>query len=105
MLLCFELSMPNAGSWNGKWTGEGACYARIINFGRTAKAKESATAILDEGYFHYAFGDGWCAGVSVREVTAKEATKIRRKSGGFCGYDWMIESIKDHNKIQTGGQS
>ena len=100
MLLCFKLSMPNIGSWNGKWTGERKFYAKVINFGRSKEADERAKAILAKGYYHYDFGDGWAAGISVSQVDAKEAARIRRKSSGFRGYDWMIESIKDNNLIQ-----
>lgn len=92
MLLCFELSMPNVGSWNGQWTGQGRLYARIKSF-VSKKGKQRAAEILEKGYFHYNFGDGWAAGVSVRQVGNGEAAQIRRKSKGFCGYDWMIDSI------------
>jgi hypothetical protein len=92
-ILCFELSMPNVGSWNGRWSGEGRCYARIRKFGRSKAAKEQAAKILTEGSYYYNFGDGWAASVSVREVTAAEAGKIERRSAGFCGYEWMIDSI------------
>ena len=95
MILCFKLSMPNVASWNGKWSGEGRLYAKVINFGRTKTATAKAKAILDKRYFSYNFGDGWSAGITVKEVDTKEASKIRRKSKGFYGYDWMIESIKN----------
>ncbi len=101
MILCFTLSMPNVSSWNGKWSGEGRLYAKIINFGRTQKAIAKTKEILDIGYFHYSFGDGWSAGISVKEVNAKEAATIRRKSRGFYGYDWMVQSIKDNLLIKT----
>ena len=100
MLLCFKLSMPNVGSWNSKWTGANSLYARVVNFGSSKKAKEKAITILNKGYFHYNFGDGWSTGISVSQINAKEAASIRRKSAGFCGYDWMIESIKDNNQIR-----
>ena len=99
MILCFELSMPNVGSWNNRWSGEKNYYAKVVNFGRTKKATEKASTILKEGYYRYNFGDGWTAGINVKKVDAKEAAKIRRKSSGFCGYDWMVRSIKDYNKI------
>jgi hypothetical protein len=35
----------------------------------------------------------------VRAVDAKEARQIRKKSEGFCGYDWMIDSIKAIDEI------
>ena len=94
MLLSFELSMPNNNAWNGKWTGEGNFYARVVNFGKTKKAEAKAREILDNRYFHYSFRDGWSAGVTVKEVDAKTAMKIRRKSKGFYSYDWMIDSIR-----------
>jgi len=102
VILCFELSMPNIGSWNGKWTGEGRPYVIVKNFGRSKKATKKAQKILEKGYFHYNFGDGWAAGVSVRDVDSKEAQRLRRKSCGFSGYDWMVQSIQDHGEIKTG---
>jgi len=101
MILAFELSMPGVASWNGRWSGEGRLYARVVNFGRGKAATERATRIRDTGYFHYSFGDGWRAGVSVRQVTSAEARRIRRKSQGFCGYDWMIDSIRKHLEIRV----
>ncbi len=101
MILSFTLSMPNIGSWNGKWSGEGQLYARVINFGRSKKATEKAKSILDKRYFHYNFGDGWSAGVTVKEIDSKEARRIRQLTKGFCGYDWMIDSIRDNLKIEV----
>lgn len=98
MLVKFELSMPGVGSWNGKWTGEESLYARVINF--KGKDKEKiANEILEEGIFSYNFGDGWCAGISVEKIDSKEAAKVRKKSSGFYGYDWMITSIIKNKKI------
>ena len=103
MLLEFKLSMPQVGSWNGKWTGEDNYYARVINiskkWGTGKTAKELIKQMLDEGSFYYDFRDGWGMSVSVREVDSKEAAKIRKKSAGFCGYDWAIDSILQHQKI------
>lgn len=94
MIISFILSMPNNNAWNGKWSGEDRCYAKVINLGRTKKAEKLGTEILEKGYFYYNFGDGWGAGVTAKEVDAKEAAKIRKKSVGFCGYEWMIDSIR-----------
>ena len=96
MKLCFELSMPNNNAWNGKWTGDEKCYAIIVN----TKQKERAREVLNKGYFRYNFGDGWVAGISVREVDAKEATRMKRKSVGFCGYNWMVDSIMECLEIK-----
>ena len=99
MLICFTLSMPNIGSWNGEWTGEDNLYAVIKNMGRTKSAEEKAKKILEKKYYRYDFGDGWTARIDVRKITAKEAAKIRRISKGFCNYDWMVDSIIDNGKI------
>lgn len=93
MIIAFTLSMPGCNSWNGKWSGQEILYAKVVNFGRGKKAEVEAQKILNKTYYNYDFGDGWRAGVTVREVDAKEANQIRRKSAGFCGYDWMIQSI------------
>ena len=94
-MLMFELSMPNSGSWNGRWSGEGQNYIVI----RKVPIKQQKK--LDGKYFHYDFGDGWCAGVSVTKINAKEAAKQRRKSNGFAGYDWMIDEILKYGHILT----
>ena len=103
MLIEFKLSMPNIGSWDGKWTGEDNYYARVINitkrWGSGKKANELVKQILDKGSFYYDFRDGWGMSIAVREVDSKEAAKIRKKSKGFCGYDWAIESILQNQKI------
>jgi hypothetical protein len=97
MRIEFKLSMPNIGSWNGKWSGEERYYARVYILG-----DEKAKKILEKGYYHYDFGDGWAAGIDVRKVDSKEAAKLRKKSVGFDGYDWMIDSIIDNGKIVSG---
>ena len=97
MLLCFELSMPNNNSWNGKWSGEGNLYARV----RNVRSEKVAKKLLAAESWYYNFGDGWSANVSVKETDATAARKIRKQSKGFCGYDWMIDSIFTHDEIRT----
>jgi len=99
MLICFTLSMPNIGSWNGEWSGEGNLYAIVKNMGRKKAVEEKAKEILEKKYYNFDFEDGWTARIDVRKVTAKEAVKIRRESKGFCNYNWMIDSIIDNGKI------
>ncbi len=99
MLLSFTLSMPGVNSWDGRWSGEKSLYVVVRNLGRGKSATERAQAILDTGYYSYSFGDGWRAGVSVREVTSSEARKLRKISSGFHGYDWMVDSIIAHREI------
>ena len=101
MILVYELSMPNVGSWNGQWSGQNNYYATVVNYGRGKAKTELAQKILEGRYYHYNFGDGWSAGIYVKQVDAREAAKCRRKSKGFCGYEWMIESIENHGKITT----
>lgn len=104
MILSFELTMPNVGSWNGKWSGEGRLYAIIKTFTNSKKQTDKAEAILKEKYYHYNFGDGWSVGIHVRKVDLPEARKLRRKTQGFCGYDWMVNSVIDCGEISTAKQ-
>jgi hypothetical protein len=97
MLVSFELSMPSNNSWNGRWTGEGRLYARVVNVGASKKAREKYEKLI--GYHTYSFGDGWRAAITVREVTSGAARKLRKDSQGFCGYDWMIASLRQWGKI------
>ena len=89
MIAVFELSMPSVGSWNGKWTAADD-YHSIVRW---------VKPMPENDYYRHNFGDGWSAGISVKQVDSKEATKIRRKSKGFCGYEWMVQSILDNGKI------
>lgn len=59
MKLAFVLSMPNPPSWNGKWSGDGKLWAKVI----TIRAKQKAQTILDKKYYSYRWDDGWCAAV------------------------------------------
>ena len=93
--IAFELAMPDNNAWNGKWTGEGKCYCIIKSFSNTSKL------IPKLGYYSYSFGDGWRAAVTVREVTSSAAKQLRKESQGFCGYDWMVDSILSHGEIRT----
>lgn len=101
MLISFVLSMPRNNAWNGRWTGESRFFAKVIDIGKSKKALAKVQNVLDIGYFRHSFGDGWVAGVGVSVVDTKEARRIRRESIGFCGYDWMIDSILDIGKIEV----
>jgi len=98
-IIAFTLSMPNCGSWNGKWTGEKDLYVITRKFGRTKEAHNKVNEIMKKPYHYYNFGDGWGAGVSLQVVDTKEATKLRKASNGFMGYNWMVDSIIKNNKI------
>lgn len=100
MNLAFVLSMPGCASWNGRWSGEGRLFAVVKSFS-TLKAKEKAREILAQGYFSYGWSDGWRAAIQVKEVSGNEVRAIRKKSQGFCGYEWMIDSIIKRGKIMA----
>lgn len=103
MILQFTLSMPGCSSWDGKWSGSSKLYAKTESFtGKKRIAK--AQSIIDKGYYSYNFGDGWRAGVSVEQITGSRASQVRKKSSGFCGYDWMVDSIIDHGDIYNTDQ-
>lgn len=96
--LIYSLTMPNNNSWNGRWSGEGNNYERVQNLGRKQSDHDHMNE-MDGKSFYYDFGDGWGARVSVRKATAEEARRSRAYTKGFCGYEWMIRSIKKHGKI------
>lgn len=97
MMLSFTLSMPGVASWNGKWSGDGRCYVLVRGFRKPPVDPEGEP--LAGRYFHYNFGDGWAAGVTVEQIDAHTARKLRRQSDGFAGYDWMVESIIRDGRI------
>ena len=97
MILSFEITMPNVGSWNGQWTG-----AKNLHFAfRNVSKKEGVTLMggKDKRNFYYNFGDGWGANVCVKPMLSTEKTKIEKMNNGFMGYDWMIDSILKNDKI------
>ena len=93
-MIAFELSMPNKGSWNGKWSQEGQLFIRCYDQRKVPKEYWNNS-------FYYRWDDGWTACVDTYKVTASEARKLERNSKGFCGYDWMIRSIINHGEIKT----
>ena len=94
MILAFELSMPRNSSWNNNWSCEGRSYVIVKTFRDHEKAKK----LIEQRSFHYSWNDGWGARIDVREVDAAEARKLRKKSLGFCGYDWMVKTIIDYGQ-------
>jgi len=100
----FELTMPNVGSWNGKWTGEGQKYY-IVKSVTDKYFKTNIEKLLDGdklyNSWYYNFGDGWGASVRMELIDATIARHRRKISKGFCGYDWMVDSIIKRGKIST----
>lgn len=93
MILSFQLTMPNIGSWNGKWSGAGKKYYK---FRRVTNEKGQE---LDGRNFYYDWSDGWGANVKIEKVDSTERKHREKESAGFCGYEWMIESILKHGEI------
>ncbi len=89
-MISFTLTMPRNNSWNGRWSGDEKLFAVVK---KLPKTKESE---LDGQRFGYAWNDGWAANIDCQLVTGTEAAKIRKKSQGFCGYEWMINNIISH---------
>ena len=97
MQLAFTLSMPGCPSWNGKWSGEGRKYSIIRSFIGKESIK-TAIRILEHGQYYYCWDDGLRAAIDVHEVNSSQARKLRLQSAGFCGYDWMVETIIKYGK-------
>ena len=89
MRLIAELTMPNRGSWNGQWSGQNNKYTVAFNVA-AKKAKELI------GNYSYGWNDGWRANVEIRKPQPRE-----RATGKFCGYNWMINSIRAFGEIRT----
>jgi hypothetical protein len=104
MKVSFQLTMPNVGSWNGKWTGADRKYYVIRNIHKTRQRAMAAKigSLLGEKSavsFHYSWNDGWGANVKMEIVDGPEGSKRMRQSSGFCGYEWMIDSILEFGEI------
>lgn len=91
-MIVFELTMPHAASWNGKWSGADRRYIRV-------KYEADVPKELWNKDFDYHWDDGWCANVSVTRMSAREARRLENVSAGFCGYDWMIHSLLQRGYI------
>jgi len=97
--LGFELTMPNVGSWNGRWTGADDLHysSKKVSLGKLKELLQDG----DVENFHYDFGDGWAANVKVYTTNARENEEKTKLSKGFSGYEWMIDSILDIGEIMT----
>ena len=100
MILAFRLYMPGVKSWNGRWSGEGKDYVKVVTL-RGKAGETKGQQLMSHGSYHYDFGDGWRARVDVEEVGSAGAARLRRKSAGFCGYDWMVDSIVKNGRIEV----
>lgn len=91
VIAAFFLSMPTNNAWNGKWSGEGRLYV----------VTRRVLQMPDRTSYAYSFGDGWTARIDVKKVDSKESARLKRKSVGFAGYEWMIDSIFRHGEIKS----
>lgn len=93
--LAFFLTMPNVGSWNGRWSGENNLYCIVKK-----PTKKDFERILKQKSYYYNFGDGWGANIEVKAVDSIEARKLKKESKGFHGYEWMIDQIISQGVIK-----
>lgn len=92
-MIVFKLTMPKSGSWNGKWSGEGKLYTLSKQNKQVPKKCWGKT-------YMYNWSDGWTVRVDAIWMPFHEAEKYTRKSEGFQGYDWMVDSIIKYNEIR-----
>ena len=87
-MIIFELTFPNRGSWNGRWSGEKDRHIIVKKDSQVPKDRIGKT-------YSYDFGDGWVASIAVRKMNGNDSEyrKLKKKNAGFCGYDWMVYSI------------
>ena len=101
--MLFRLSMPSNNAWDGKWSGgEGRGYniVRRVDGARVARLGHDGGSLhAGDGYWTHDFGDGWVAGVT---ATLMAQGRDEPKSDGFSGYDWMVDSILRHGRIEVG---
>ena len=97
--LIYTLSMPGRNSWNGRWSGEDRIYAAIRRLPAGKKHEAKADRIIAGSPYRYRWPDGWCASFSVHRAKGRDVTAVRRKTNGFCGYDWMVDSIEADGDI------
>lgn len=97
--LAFVLTMPSVGSWNNNWSGKDKFYAVTRKFYK--KDDEITDRLLKNRFYDYDFGDGWTARITIVEINAPEAKKIKRNSTGFFGYEWMVKSIIENDEIKV----
>jgi hypothetical protein len=98
----FTLTMPGRNTWNGKWSGDERNYTIVRSLGPVALERVfGPPGKRDHASFGYSWPDGWHAQVEARIVAPRERP---RKSDGFCGYNWMVDSILRYGTIYADHQ-
>ena len=97
----FELTMPSRGSWNGQWSGQQKRYFIYKRIGDKSARKLMPLEGQNRQNFFYNFGDGWSANVAVTKIDGKTKREQVKINAGFCGYDWMVDSIIWYGEILT----
>lgn len=98
-MISYTLSMPTVGSWDRKCSGDDKSFVLLRPEARGKEARQKEEEKLAKGRFYYRFGDGWTALIVVEKVDNKTAWKLKKSSAGFCGYDWMVDSIEQYGSI------
>lgn len=88
--VAFTLTMPSRRTWNSAWSGDGKNYTIVREVGDTFAAE------IDGRSWSYSWNDGWRASVIAHIVPIGASLA---KSDGFCGYDWMVDSVIRYGKI------
>lgn len=86
--ISFELTMPNVGSWNGKWTGAENKYYVIEKISdRYLNSKEYFKTLLERGWdsWYYNFGDGWGQMSGLKSLMPPKPKKERKCQKGLLG--------------------
>lgn len=92
MVTAFVLTMPRAGSWNGKWSQEDKIH--IIKRDIPANVRKD---LIARSPFCHRWDDGWVAQIDVVPVSSVQ--KQIDKSVGFAGYTWMVDSLIKFGEI------
>lgn len=95
--LVFELTMPGRGSWNNKWSGERDKHYNICKVPYSLYKERYSD--FDGKDWWYNWGDGWVASISCETVDSQHINGYRKANAGFCGYDWMVQSIMKDGTI------
>jgi len=93
----FTLTMPGRGSWDGGWSGSERNYIIMRSLPQST-IEWLQLANGGSRRWSYNFRDGWRASIEAHVLPPRIKAK---KSDGFCGYDWMVDSIIAYDDIHV----